>query len=110
MRFVHARERLPNPLPSALPHAGESSNLTFYYRKLAGNIPDVKTVRTLLADVAPLGINKVKLLMDRGFYSSDNINAMLSNHYKFLIAVSTTLADVKRMIKEHGSSALRARK
>ena len=40
---------------------------------VAGNIPDVKTVRTLIADVEPLGVKKVKLLMDRGFYSSENI-------------------------------------
>lgn len=30
---------------------GEASNLPFYYRKLAGNIPDVKTVKNLLADL-----------------------------------------------------------
>ncbi len=104
VKYGHNKEHEPLPQLNLLLLYGESSNLPFYYRKLAGNIPDVKTVRTLLADVAPLGINKVKLLMDRGFYSSDNINALLANHYKFLIGVSTTLADVKRMIKEHGSS------
>ena len=42
--------------------------------------------------------------MDSGFYSSENINSMLANHYKFLIGTSTTLAEVKRMIKEHGNT------
>jgi transposase len=31
---------------------GEESNLPFYYRKLAGNIPDVKTLKNLLAHSA----------------------------------------------------------
>lgn len=104
VKYGHNKGHEPLPQLNLLLLYGESSNLPFYYRKLAGNIPDVKTVRTLLADVAPLGINKVKLLMDSGFYSCDNINALLANHYKFLIGVSTTLADVKRMIKEHGGS------
>jgi transposase len=47
---------------------GEESNLPFYYRKLAGNISDVKTVKNLLADMAQLGFSKVKLVLDRGFY------------------------------------------
>ena len=28
---------------------GEKSNLPFYYRKLPGNIPDVKTIKNLLS-------------------------------------------------------------
>ncbi len=71
---------------------GETSNLPFYYRKLAGNIPDVKTVKHLLADLDTLGFTKVKLVMDRGFYSEDNLNAMFKEHIKFLIAGKMSLS------------------
>ena len=98
VKYGHNKDHEPLPQLNLLLLYGESSNLPFYYRKLAGNIPDVKTVRTLIADVEPLGVKKVKLLMDRGFYSSENIDSMLANHYKFLIGTSTTLAEVKRMI------------
>lgn len=74
---------------------GEKSNLPFYYRKLSGNIPDVKTVKNLLADMDFLGYNKVKLVMDRGFYSEDNINDLYKNHLKFLIATKVSLKFVK---------------
>ena len=74
---------------------GETSNLPFYYRKLAGNISDVKTVKNLLADIDLLGYKKVKLVMDRGFYSAENINNLYKNHFKFLIAAKTSLAFVK---------------
>ena len=104
VKYGHNKDNEPLPQLNLLLLYGESSNLPFYYRKLAGNIPDVKTVRTLIADVEPLGVKKVKLLMDRGFYSSENIDSMLTNHYKFLIGTSTTLAEVKRMIKEHGNT------
>ena len=55
---------------------GEQSGLPFYYRKIAGNIPDVKTIHELVRELDALGYEKVKLVMDRGFYSADNINAL----------------------------------
>ena len=42
---------------------GEQSRLPFYYRKLPGNIPDVKTLRKLLADMNVLGCEKVKVVL-----------------------------------------------
>ncbi|MDP3058584.1 MAG: IS1634 family transposase [bacterium] len=75
---------------------GEESHLPFYYRKLAGNIPDSKTLKHLLADLDILGYTKVKLVMDRGFYCEDNINALFKEHYKFLIAVKMSLSFVRQ--------------
>lgn len=75
---------------------GETSNLPFYYRKLAGNIPDSKTVGNLLADLDVLGFSKVKLVMDRGFYSKENINALLKDHMKFLVAVKVSLVFIRK--------------
>jgi len=74
---------------------GEESNLPFYYRKLAENIPDVKTVKNLLVDIDFFGYDKIKLVMDRGFYSEANINDLYKNHLKFLIAVKVSLKFVK---------------
>lgn len=74
---------------------GASSNLPFYYRKLAGNIPDGKTVNHLLGDLEQLGFNKIKLVMDRGFYSEANINALYHQHRKFLISAKMSLNYVK---------------
>lgn len=75
---------------------GETSNLPFYYRKLAGNIPDSKTVKNLLADLDLFGFSKVKLVMDRGFYSEDNINALFKEHLKFLLSAKMTLSFIRR--------------
>jgi transposase len=77
---------------------GEESGLPFYYRKLAGNIPDSKTVVNLLADLSVLGFNKVKLVMDRGFYSEANINGLYKEHLKFLVAAKTSLRFIRQEI------------
>ena len=79
---------------------GEESGLPFYYRKLAGNIPDSKTVSNLLADLSVLGFNKVKLVMDRGFYSESNINGLYSEHLKFLVAAKTSLSFIRKKIDQ----------
>jgi len=79
---------------------GEESRLPVYYRKLPGNISDVKTIQNLLADIDFLKLDKVKLVMDRGFYSEENINALYRAHYKFLIATKTSLKFVRNKIDE----------
>lgn len=85
---------------------GEQSNLPFYYRKLVGNISDVKTVQHLLTDMDFLGYNKVKLVMDRGFYSEANINNLYKNHLKFLIVTKTSLSFVKSEL-DHARDSIR---
>lgn len=66
---------------------GEKSGLPVYFRKLPGNMPDVKTVQKLLADIAFLNFSKVKLVMDRGFYSAENIDSLYQKHYKFIVGM-----------------------
>ena len=75
---------------------GEESGLPFYYRKLAGNIPDSKTVKHLLEDLDILGFGKTKFVMDRGFYSEDNINGLYREHVKFLVGVKLSLKFIKK--------------
>jgi len=70
---------------------GQQSRLPFYYRKLAGNIPDVKTLKKLLADINTLGYEKIKVVLDRGFFSAGNINELYRHYIKFLIAAKRSL-------------------
>jgi len=66
---------------------GEKTCMPVYYRVLPGNINDVTTIRKLVKDIDFLEINKLKLVLDRGFYSASNINALFKGHHKFLIGV-----------------------
>lgn len=75
---------------------GEKSGLPFYYRKLAGNIPDSKTVKHLLEDLDILGFGKTRFVMDRGFYSEQNINGLYREHIKFLVGVKLSLSFIKK--------------
>ena len=83
---------------------GETSGLPFYFRKVAGNIPDVKTINELVRELDILGYGKIKLVMDRGFYSTANINDLYKGHHKFIVGASTSLSYAKAYIKEIGDS------
>ncbi len=62
---------------------GQQSRLPFYYRKLAGNMADVKTLRKLLADMNTLGYEKIKVVLDRGFFSAANITRNMQKNKLF---------------------------
>ena len=59
-------------------------------------IPDVKTVKNLITDMDFLKYGTVKLVMDRGFYSEANINALYQNHLKFLMGTKISLKWVRK--------------
>jgi len=79
---------------------GETSGLPFYYRKLAGNITDVKTVKSLLKEMDAYGFKKVKLVMDRGFYSEANVNFLYKDHRRFLMGTKNNLVWIQKEIKK----------
>lgn len=79
---------------------GEESGIPFYYRKLPGNISDVKTVKQLMAEFDVMGYKKVNVILDRGFYSRDNIDTLYKNHQKFIIGLKLGLKYVKDILDE----------
>ena len=76
---------------------GQSSMMPVYYRRLPGNVTDVTTVRKLLRDLDQMDFGRVKLVMDRGFYSTRNINALYENRCKFIIAARKNT----RFVRDH---------
>lgn len=88
VQYGHNKEHDPLAQINLAIVFGQSSNLPFYYRKLAGNIPDVLTIKQLLRDMKQMGASRVKWVMDRGFYSKANVNMLYRQHQKFLLSLS----------------------
>lgn len=98
-QYVNDQEDVKLPQMNIALVFGEQSNLPVDYRKLAGKIPDVKTIKHLLGSLNTLSSSKVKLVMDRSFYSVENINALLKEHVKFLVSVSMSLTFVRQSLE-----------
>ncbi len=95
VQYGYNKEHDPLPQLKLALVFGQESNLPFYYRKLAGNILDSKTIRHLLEDLELLGYSKIQLVMDRGCYSEDNINCLYRDHVKFLVSVKMSLSFIR---------------
>ncbi len=79
---------------------GEKSGLPFYYRKLPGNITDVKTIKRLLREFDVMGYKKVKVVLDRGFYSKENIDNLFKEDSKFIIGTKLSLKYVREELEK----------
>lgn len=60
------------------------SGLPIFYRTYDRNVPNVQTVRRVIADNSGLGIQNVVLVSDRGCSGTKNINDCLRNNVGFL--------------------------
>ena len=100
VKYGKNKEHEPLPQINLALLYGQQSRLPVCYRKLPGNISDVLTIRKLLLDIEFLERFKVKLVLDRGFYSEANINALYQSHSKFLIAAKISLEIVQKQLNE----------
>jgi len=66
---------------------GQISRLPVYYRRLPGSISDVATVHNLLQSFDFLELPKTHFVMDKGFYSQQNIDELLDARNNFTLAV-----------------------
>jgi len=78
---------------------GQNSGLPAYYRKLPGNITDVMTIENLLKGIEYLDLGKIKIVMDRGFYSAKNVNALYKGHHKFVLGTKISLKFIQEQLK-----------
>lgn len=77
VRWGRNKDGVPLPQTDLAMLVGQDSGMPPCYRKVAGNIADVSTVRAPMRDMEPSLPGRVRLVMDRGFWSATNVNAMM---------------------------------
>ena len=66
---------------------GQISCLPVYYHRMPGNITDVSTLHNLLKTFKAMNLKPLNCVMDKGFYSKANIDALLASKNKFTLMV-----------------------
>jgi transposase len=86
VRFGYNRdgERLPQINLAML--YGKDSGLPAWYRRLPGNISDVSTLQTTIKSLDFIGRKEPTVVLDRGFYSEANIDALFGAKCRFVLA------------------------
>jgi hypothetical protein len=87
VRYGYNRDGEPLPQINLAVLFGQESRLPVYYRRMPGNISDVTTLKTTMKELDFLGAAKIRLVLDRGFYSKANIDKLLEQRYHFTMAV-----------------------
>lgn len=88
------------PQVNMLMVTGEESRMPLYYRIIPGSIKDVSTLKDSLENLILIESGKMHLVMDKGFYSAANVDAMYAKHMKFMIGVPFTTAIAKKAVED----------
>jgi transposase len=98
VRYGYNRDREKLPQINMGMVYGQKSFLPVSYRQLPGSISDVATVRHLLNQFDKLGYSRLHMVMDRGFYSQTNIDALAQGGHNFTIGLPSHLKWVRNEI------------
>jgi len=93
------KEKLPQ-LNFAM-YYGQESMLPLYYCVYPGSVPDKAHLTYMLRDNELIGFKKMKYVMDRGFFSADNLRFMTESGACFIISVANSTLFAKELIDEH---------
>jgi transposase len=66
---------------------GQMSGLPAYYRRLPGSIGDVAALRNTVSSLDFIGQSKLVFVMDRGFYSIPNADALFDARMNFVLGL-----------------------
>lgn len=84
---------------------GERSKLPIYQTVYSGSLKDVSTLKTTLAKMSSVSKeHPLLIVMDKGFFSIQNINALLTDHpqLRFIISVPFTSGFAKSQLSSEG--------
>jgi transposase len=66
---------------------GQKGRLPVYYQQLPGNVTDVTTLHALTKTFKAMDVDSPNYVMDKGFYSKQNIDTLLTHRHKFTVSV-----------------------
>ena len=81
---------------------GETSRLPLYYRVYPGSRSDKAHLKYMVSDNDLIDVKRLRYVMDRSFYSADNLNYLVEKGYRFIIALPQSLNYIKELISKHG--------
>jgi len=80
---------------------GQESGLPAYYRELPGNINDVISLKTTIDSLDFLDKPSLYFVLDRGFYSESNVDALFANRYRFVLGVPSGRVWVRNILDQY---------
>ena len=100
MEFGYSRDHEDLPQVNLGLIVDSGSKLPLYYHVHDGSIHDVSTLEHVMKEGFAFNMHKLMFVMDKGFYSRQNVSAMYGNKYSFIIAMTLSSGTAKKAIDE----------
>ena len=79
---------------------GEPRSIPLFYGLYPGSLPDVKTLANLLKRLHQFKVERTMFVLDKGFYSRANVEALAAAEMHFVIPVPITNKAVSELLKQ----------
>jgi hypothetical protein len=93
------REKLPQINLALLTQV--KARIPIYYEILPGSMSDVKTIKGFSEKMKKYSIGRIRMLLDRGFYSESNLIRLLDERIGFYIPVPANIKWASDLIDKH---------
>jgi len=93
------KERLPQVNLALL--TAVRTRIPTYFEILPGSMSDVKCINGFCEKMRKYGVKKIRMLLDRGFYSEGNLKRLLDEHIGFYIPVPQNIKWARALIDEN---------
>lgn len=104
VEFGYNRDKEKLPQINLGMYFGEDTGLPIFYTKYPGSILDKSYLKYMMLYNEELDIKNVNFVMDKGFYTKDNIQYMKSKGYPFIMCVSNKLITSNSLLDKHETS------
>ena len=99
IRWGKNRDRLPLEQTMEVVVYTLSSHMPVYYRTFPGNMPDSRSIETILKDLEHAGFKDLILITDRGYESMRNLERYILRGQSMVMCAMTGQKDVAKAIK-----------
>ena len=102
VEFGYNRDREKMPQINMSMYFGETTKMPVYYRTYYGSIPDKTHLRAMMEGSEKVGIKDAHFVMDRGFFSKDNLIYLNRHSSGFIIGMPNGLEISQEIIQRYG--------
>ena len=103
IRWGKNKEHLPLEQTNEVVVYGFKTHMPIYYRTFPGNIPDSRTIETILTDLRHAGFPKIVLITDRGYESLRNLEKYILDGQALIMWIRVRQSMVLGRIREFGN-------
>lgn len=101
LEWGYNRDKESLPQLNFAMYYGQQSMLPLYYCMYPGSVPDKTHLEYMLRDNELIGCKRTKYVMDRGFFTADNLRLMTEAGARFIISVPNSSLFARELIDKY---------